>query len=61
MLGPGKGEPVTALMYTEEPLESLREKIEQSELSKARVIQYHELAHLETWPAKVGRTRADRG
>lgn len=45
----------SALIYTEEPPESIREKIEHSSLSEAWIVYGWELASLTTWEAKVDR------
>jgi hypothetical protein len=45
--------PVTALVYTEEPDESVREKIEAFGLERARIVYGYELAVVESWREKV--------
>ncbi len=45
----------SALIYTEEPAESIREKIEQAGLSAAWIVYGWELASCTTWEAKVDR------
>lgn len=47
--------PVTALIYTEEPHDSVREKIALAGLRKAWIIYGWELAECDTWDAKIAR------
>lgn len=51
----GESARASALIYTEEPPESVREKIERSGLSDAWIVYGWELASLATWEAKVDR------
>jgi hypothetical protein len=46
-------DPVTALIYTEEPIESIREKLEDAGLKRARIIQGWQLSAYPTWKAKA--------
>jgi AAA domain len=46
-------EPVTAAIYSEEPVESVREKVEAFGLTRARIVYGWQLAHLATWPEKA--------
>lgn len=53
VFGPPAAEPITALIYTEEPLESIREKVERSGLSEATIVFGWELTKLDGWAAKA--------
>jgi hypothetical protein len=54
LFGPAFGEPVTALVYTEEDETSYREKIDHAGLRLARIIHEWELPkHIATWRQKV--------
>jgi hypothetical protein len=53
LFGDPPAEPVTALIYTEEPADSMREKVAASGLRRARIIYGWELRDLGAWPAKV--------
>lgn len=51
----GESARASALIYTEEPAESIREKIEHAGLSTAWIVYGWELASCTTWEAKVDR------
>lgn len=46
-------EPLTALIYTEEPADSVREKVANAGLRRARIIYGWQLTDLQDWKAKV--------
>jgi hypothetical protein len=46
-------QPVTAVIYTEEPVESIREKLDAFGLTRAHVVYGWQLAHLNGWPKKA--------
>lgn len=46
-------EPTTALIFTEEPWDSLAEKLENFNVKQATIVFQYELAHLPNWEAKV--------
>ena len=57
-------DPTTALIYTEEPQDSIREKVAQAGLERAWIVYGWELSHLGSWAAKVAwliRTATDQG
>lgn len=52
VFGPAHKDAVTALVYTEEPEDSIREKIAESDLRDAFVVYGWELAGIADWPKK---------
>lgn len=54
VFGPAHSDPVTCVIYTEEPEDSIREKVAAAGLTRARIIYGYELAKL-TWPQKVAK------
>ena len=55
VFGPPAEEGVTAVIYTEEPPESIREKVERAGLERAWIVYGWELAACSTWGEKVDR------
>lgn len=55
VFGPATTPVVTALIYTEEPKDSIREKVAASGLQRARIIFGYQLGNLPDWPTKAKR------
>jgi DNA-binding transcriptional ArsR family regulator len=48
-------DPVTSVIYSDEPVESVREKVEAFGLKHARIVHGWQLADLPTWPEKAAK------